>query len=170
MEVGGIYTTADHDKHHELFNCNFAFPFVIMVLFSASSPPFVPPSCFCLFNCNFAFPLVIMVLLAAPSPPFLPPAVFFQVFSPPPPSFSTFSFLARSAIVRKHSQASTRGWCRMFCTGLLLARCREHIRFRNVGGSLGTAGLHVRARTFDSPGRGKEGRMGEGAGIGVVGT
>jgi hypothetical protein len=46
VEVGGIYTTADHDKHHELFNCNFAFPFVIMVLFSASSPPFLPPSFF----------------------------------------------------------------------------------------------------------------------------
>eukprot|EP00802_Teleaulax_amphioxeia_P022850 Tamp_23344.p1 GENE.Tamp_23344~~Tamp_23344.p1 ORF type:complete len:292 (+),score=35.44 Tamp_23344:48-923(+) len=30
MAAGGIYTTEDHDKHHQFFNCNFAFPFVVM--------------------------------------------------------------------------------------------------------------------------------------------
>jgi len=30
VEALGLYNTADHDKHHQLFDCNFAFPFVYM--------------------------------------------------------------------------------------------------------------------------------------------
>jgi hypothetical protein len=26
-----MYSTADHDRHHQLFDCNYAFPFVYMV-------------------------------------------------------------------------------------------------------------------------------------------
>ena len=33
VEAFGLYNTADHDKHHQLFDCNFAFPFVYMVFF-----------------------------------------------------------------------------------------------------------------------------------------
>lgn len=32
IKIPYIYNTEDHDKHHEMFNCNYAFPFIFMDL------------------------------------------------------------------------------------------------------------------------------------------